>query len=586
MSQSGPPFNQDEAGQSPADGLFSNYGVQQDMTQQNYQANQNFQQGSSQQTVLQSPQEQFQADFSQVNSNSQFDLHSNQPNTDIYSQSSVPGGISPSSTASQSFAMHSGYPSEMDSTMSGVDYQNFAQQSFNQEGSSFGQFDSSSQNPYQSLTDTTSFQGQEGSVGASFLPSLSNSANLIGDSEQFISGNDASISQPSSGFGSFNLGEGQYNQQNIPADSVGHFNQGTFDYQPGPQTLHQESIAGENYASISLSASSFGSDILGGQQYNQQNLVSGVTGNFDQSPFGDQSAPQTLQQEPFTLTSLQKPASAMGHLPTGGLHQQNNQKIQYTDSNNFAPNDQSSQSYPSSGVSYDNSEVHNLGISSLDTYPHAAESVVGQPIPLYQENQQTHFSQQGPPSSDIISPTSSSLTHHSPLSSQLTFIKGNLPFMIFDDDFESHEIDDDVDDLKVVFPFTGYGSSKYTSLDLSQVRFQPYDENSSQNLLRVVDSDGSGEDLYIYAGTAPSNAVQGGSAMTYSANMGSEVPVYIEWDDDITDRNLYGNYGNLYGNYVQSKASFYSALGNSPIARRVKAEGAIADNSFVVLLDD
>ena len=577
MSQSGPPFNQDEAGQTSSDGLFSNYGLQQDMMQQNYQANQNFQQGSSQQTLLQSPQEQFQADFSQANSNSQFDLHSNQPNTDIYSQSIVPGGSSPSSPGSQSFVMHSGYPSEMDSTMSGVDYQNFAQQSFNQEGSSFGQFDSSSQNPYQSLTDTTSIQGQEGSVGASFLPSLSNSANLIGNSEQFISGNDASISQPSSGFSSFNLGEGQYNQQNIPADSVGHFNQGTYDYQPGPQTLHQENMAGENYAGISPSASSFGSDILGGQQYNQQNLVSGVTGNFDQSSFGDQSVPQTLQEEPFALTSLQNPASAMGHLPTGELHQQNNQKIQYTDSNNFAPNDQSSQSYPSSGVSYDNSEVHNLGISSLDTYPQAAESVAGQPIPLYQENQQTQFIQQGPPSSDIISPTSSSLTHHSPLPSQFTFIRGTIPFMIFDD--ESHEIDD-VDDLKAVFPFTGHGSSKYTSLDLSQVRFQPYDESSSQKLLRIVDGDGSDEDLYIYAGTAPSSAVQGGSAMTYSANVGSEVPVYIEWDDDITDRNLYGN-------YVQSKASFYSALGNSPIARRVKAEGAIADdNSFVVLLDD
>ena len=141
-------------------------------------------------------------------------------------------------------------------------------------------------------------------------------------------------------------------------------------------------------------------------------------------------------------------------------------------------------------------------------------------------------------------------------------------------------LDDDDDDdgcfyLRTALPFAGYRPTRYTSLNLAQVNFQNV-RNSGHNEYLTVRDDSGETEVYGLVGVAPSSAVQGGAATTYSANMGSTVPVYRELDDD--NDGFFG--------YVAAQPNFYSAISGSNRPVNIRAEATLANNRVVLLLDD
>merc|ERR1739838_475059 len=134
------------------------------------------------------------------------------------------------------------------------------------------------------------------------------------------------------------------------------------------------------------------------------------------------------------------------------------------------------------------------------------------------------------------------------------------------------------------FPFFYKSGSQqipqhYTSLDLSQVNFQNVRSTGHAEQI-VVPSDSGEVEAYRLVGMAPSNAVRLGSftPTTYSANMGQEVPIYKEIDDD----DFYGLPGTQNVNAIPS---LYSAAAGSSTPIHVKAETTMSGNNVVLLLD-
>ncbi|KAF2364445.1 hypothetical protein FHG87_004803 [Trinorchestia longiramus] len=133
----------------------------------------------------------------------------------------------------------------------------------------------------------------------------------------------------------------------------------------------------------------------------------------------------------------------------------------------------------------------------------------------------------------------------------------------------------------------GFRSSRYTNLDLAAVDFDNIKQRSSDHkeYISVKDNDLSGEiEVYKLVGVAPSQAVRGGAATTYSAKIGPSVPIYAELDDadSYWIRHLAATAAKL-----RSRGAIpYSAGRSSVRPLKVRAETAVSGDNFAVILDD